>query len=152
MPAATSRASARGPIPGSRRIASGARNAASRPGRTIVSPPGLRRSEAIFATTFELASAERAREPRARADRGLHGLGERARVVEGRRDLAEVEIALVDPGLLDRRHDVAHERPDLLRVLAGRATCRGRTNVTVGQRRSASAHDIAEKMPKRRAA
>jgi hypothetical protein len=56
MPAAVSRASARGPTPGSSRIASGARNAASRHGRTIVSPPGLRRSEAIFATTFELAS------------------------------------------------------------------------------------------------
>ena len=61
---------------------------------------------------------ERARELRARADHGLHRLGERAGVVEGGRDLAEVEVALVDPGLLDRRHDLAHERPDLLRVLA----------------------------------
>ena len=62
--------------------------------------------------------AERAREPRPRAHDGLHGLGERAGVVEGGRDLAEIEVALVDPGLLDGRHDVAHDRPHLARVLA----------------------------------
>jgi hypothetical protein len=35
-------------------MSNGARNAASRPGRTIVIPPGLRRSLATFATTFEV--------------------------------------------------------------------------------------------------
>ena len=49
-----SRSSARGPTPGSFRTSSGARNAASRPGGTTVSPPGLRRSLATFATTFEV--------------------------------------------------------------------------------------------------
>ena len=35
-------------------MSSGARNEASRPGGTTVSPPGFRRSPAIFATVFEL--------------------------------------------------------------------------------------------------
>ena len=53
-PAPRSRASARGPTPGRRRTASGARNAASVPGGTTVMPPGLRRSEAILQTTFDV--------------------------------------------------------------------------------------------------
>ena len=126
--AAAPRRAGRSPAAGGSRAARG--TPPRGPGRTIVSPPGLRRSEAIFATTFELASAERAREPRARADHGLHRLGERAGVVERRRDLAEVEVALVDPGLLDRRHDLAHERPHLLRVLAVERRAAARTNVT----------------------
>ena len=52
MPAAASRSSARGPTPGRTRVASGARNRASRPGGTTVIPPGLRRSEATLQTTF----------------------------------------------------------------------------------------------------
>ena len=68
---------------------------------------------------------DRAGEPRARADDGAHRLGERARVVEGRRHLAEIEIALVDPRLLDRRDDVAHDRPDLVGVLAVERHARG---------------------------
>ena len=118
MPAATSRSSARGPTPGRRRIGNGARNAASRPGRTTVSPPGLRRSEATFGDDLRRRDAERARQPRPCAHDGLDRLGEGARVVEGRRDLAEVEVALVDPGLLDRRHDLADRRPHLARVVA----------------------------------
>src|SRR5262249_5200607 len=55
-PASARRSSARGPTPGSTRTGKGARNAASRPGRTAVSPPGLRRSEATFATTFDVAT------------------------------------------------------------------------------------------------
>ena len=55
-PTASSLAAARGPTPGSTRIGNGARNAASRPGRTTVSPPGLRRSEATLATTFDVAT------------------------------------------------------------------------------------------------
>ena len=55
-PAARSLASERGPTPGRRRMSNGARNDASRPGGTTVSPPGLRRSLAIFATTFEVAT------------------------------------------------------------------------------------------------
>ena len=94
-------------------------------------PAGLAPVGGDLGDDLRAREPERARELRARADHGLHRLGERARVVEGRRDLAEVEVALVDPGLLDRRHDLAHERPDLAASTRGRATCRGRTNVTV---------------------
>jgi hypothetical protein len=59
---------------------------------------------------------ERARELRAGADDRLNRLAERAGVVEVGRELAEVEVPLVDPRLLDRRHDPADDRPDLLRV------------------------------------
>ena len=45
-----------GPTPHSRPIASGARKAASSPGGTTTSPSGLRRSDAIFATSFVLAT------------------------------------------------------------------------------------------------
>ena len=61
---------------------------------------------------------ERARELGAGPHDRLDRLCDRARVVERRRDLAEVEVALVDPRLLDRRHDFADRRPDLTRVVA----------------------------------
>ena len=44
------------PTPHNRAIGSGARNAASSPGATATSPSGLRRSEAIFATSFVVAT------------------------------------------------------------------------------------------------
>ena len=69
--------------------------------------------------------AERAREPGARPHDRLHRLGQRAGVVEGGRDLAEVEVALVDPRLLDGRHDLPDERPDLARVVAVERVARG---------------------------
>ena len=62
--------------------------------------------------------SERAREARTGAHRRLHGLGDDARLEEVARDLAEVEVSLVDPGLLDGRDDPAHRRPDVPRVLA----------------------------------
>ena len=95
MPALRSRSSAFGPTPGSRRTASGARKAASRPGGTTTRPPGLRASLATLATTLHDAGRE-----------------------EIARDLADVEVALVHSRLLDRRHDAAHRFPDVLRVLA----------------------------------
>ena len=87
--------------------------------------------------------AERARQPRPRPDDGAHGLGQGARVVERRRDLAEVEIALVDPRLFDGGYDLADDRPHLPRVLAVDRHARANEH-GVGQRRSASAHDIAD--------
>ena len=104
--------------PGSTRIGNGARNAASRPGPDDREPARLAPVGGDLRHHLRGRDAERAREPRPRLHDGPHGLGERARVVEGRRDLAEVEVALVDPGLLDGRHDLAHDRPDLARVLA----------------------------------
>ena len=113
-----------GPIPGSSRIGEAAPGTRPPgPAGTIVSPPGLRRSEAILATTFEVARpSEHESRVRARIT-ACTDLGERARVVEGRRDLAEVEVALVDAGLLHRR---ARPRARATRPRAstrGRATC-----------------------------
>ena len=81
-------------------------------------PPGLRVSDATFATTFVVRDAERARQPGRPAHGGLHRLGELAGTEEVRRDLPEVEVALVQAGALDRRHDLAHALPDRSRVLA----------------------------------
>ena len=104
--------------PGSTRIGNGARNCASRPGPDDREPAGLAPVGRDLRDHLRGRDAERAREPRPRAHDRLDRLRERARVVEGRRDLAEVEVALVDPRLLDGRHDLAHDRPDLARVLA----------------------------------
>lgn len=46
----------RGPTPGSARGGSGARKAASAPGGTTVTPPGLPASEATFAATLHVAT------------------------------------------------------------------------------------------------
>ena len=132
IPAATSRSSARGPTPGRSRIGNGARNAASRPGRTTVRPPGLAAVGRDLRDDLRGRDAERAREPRPRPHDGAHRLGERARVVERRRDLAEVEVALVDPGLLDRRHDLADRRPDLARVVAVERVARADEDAPAG--------------------
>jgi hypothetical protein len=56
MPASASRSAVRGPTPNMARIGCGARNAASSPGRTTWTPPGLAASVAILATSFELAT------------------------------------------------------------------------------------------------
>ena len=55
-PAARRRSSVRGPMPGSARSGSGARKAASSPGATTVTPPGLSRSDATLATTLQVAT------------------------------------------------------------------------------------------------
>ena len=55
-PAARSCAAVRGPIPQIASTGSGARNSASRPGGTTVSPSGLSTSDAIFATDFPVAT------------------------------------------------------------------------------------------------
>ena len=51
------------PTPHSREIGSGARNAASSPGGTTTSPSGLRRSEAILATSLVVATPTEAVSP-----------------------------------------------------------------------------------------
>ena len=45
-------------------------------------------------------------------------LGDDASLEKVARDLTQVEVPLVETGLLDRRHDPAHGRPDMTRVLA----------------------------------
>ena len=61
---------------------------------------------------------ERAGQARPRAHRRLHRLRDDARFEEVAGHLAEVEVALVDAGLLDGRRDPAHGRPDVPGVLA----------------------------------
>ena len=121
------------------------------PGRTTVSPPGLRASLRDLRDDLARRDAERAREARPGADGRLHGLGDPARLEEVPRDLADVEVALVEPGLLDGRDDPAHGLPDVRASTRGRASGAGRTKTACGQRRSASAQLIAEWMPNRRA-
>ena len=65
--------------------------------------------------------AERARQ-RGRAAHGrLHRLGHAAGGEEVGRDLAQVEVALVEAGPLDGRHDLPHRPPDRLASTGGRA-------------------------------
>ena len=117
-PAPRSRASARGPTPGRRRTASGARKRASVPGGTTVIPPGLRRSDAILQTTFDVPTPSEHVRLVVAAHRGLDRRRDRARPREVGRDRAEVEVALVDPGSLDARDDLADRVPHDPRVLA----------------------------------
>ena len=110
--------SARGPTPGSRRTRAARGTVLRFPGGTTVMPPGLRRSDAILHTTFEVPTpSEQVRLVVAR-DRGLDRRRDRARTREVGRDRAEVEVALVDPGALDPRDDLADRVPDGPRVLA----------------------------------
>ena len=95
----------------------GARKRASFPGGTTVIPPGLRRSEATLQTTFEVETpSEHDSEVAARTDVCTASATARAPVNVGD-DGAEVEVALVDPDLLDPGHDLANRAPDRLRVL-----------------------------------
>src|SRR6185436_4707289 len=70
------------------------------------------------------AHAERAREARRALDRGLHGLRERAYLSKSLGDLTEIEVALVDAGALDGRHDLPHHSPHGARVLGIEAAAR----------------------------
>ena len=151
IPSRTRRSSARGPTPGRIRIGNGARNAASRPGRTTVSPPGLRRSEATFATTFEVATPSE-HESRVRAaDDRPYRLREGAGVVERR---ARARRGRGSP----RRCPVCSTVGTISRTATrprassrGKASAAGARTPRCGQRRSASAADIAEWIPKPRA-
>ena len=88
------------------------------PAGTTVTPARLAAVRGDLRDHLRRRDAERARQARRRAHRGLHGLrdGPGARVVGG--EAAEVEIALVEPGALDARDDLAHRSPDGVRVLA----------------------------------
>ena len=100
-PAAASRASARGPTPGSARTGNGARNAASVPGRHDGDPAGLAPVGRDLRDDLRRRDAERAGEARRRAHGGLHRLGDRAGAAKSAATRREVEVALVEPGALD---------------------------------------------------
>ena len=87
------------------------------PGPHDGEPTGLAAVRGDLGHDLRACDAERTGEPRPRPDDGAHRLGQGSGIVEGGGELAQIEIALVDPGLLDRGHDLAHDRPDLARVL-----------------------------------
>ena len=70
-PYSASDAPVRSPTPHSREIGSGARKAASSPGGTTTSPSGLRRSEAILATSLVVATPTEAVSPTSSRTRSL---------------------------------------------------------------------------------
>ena len=117
-PAAARRCSARGPTPGSARTGYGARKRGLGPGRHDRDPARLAPVGRDLRDDLRRRDAERAGQARRRPHRGLDGLGDRARAREVGREPGEVEVALVEPGALDPRHDLAHGRPDRLRVVA----------------------------------
>ena len=102
------------------------------PGPDDRQPAGLAAVGGDLRDDLRGRDAERAREPRARPHDRPHRLGERARVVEGGRDLAEIEIALVDPRLLDRRARCRARSTRPRASTRGRATSRGRTKTASG--------------------
>ena len=107
IPSRTSRSSARGPTPGRIRIGNGREERRLAARADDRQPAGLAPVGGDLRDHLGGRYAERAREPGACPHDRLHRLGERAGVVEGGRDLAQVEVALVDPRLLDGRHDLA---------------------------------------------
>ena len=116
-PAAASRCSAFGPD--ARQRAHGERRQEARllPRRHDRDPARLAAVGGDLADDLRGRDPERARERGRGADRRLHRLGDRAGAGERGDDGAEVEVALVDPDLLDPRHDLADRAPDRLRVL-----------------------------------
>ena len=111
--------------------------------------PGLRRSLAIFETTLQVETlSEQVRFVAAHGR--LHRLRHRAGPGEVGRHLPHAQVALVHSRPLDGRDDLAHRGPDGLRVVGVEPLARV-TKTACGQRRRASAQDIAEWIPKRRA-
>src|SRR4029078_12258758 len=90
-------------------------------------------------------AGERGRAP----DRRLHRLGELAGGQKIAGDLSEVEVALVDPGLLDRRHALAHGAPDRPRVVAVEAVARTHEDgVRTTAQRLGAAHRRVDAVPR----
>src|SRR5205085_5965692 len=72
--------------------------------------------------------AEGAREARCCANRGLYRLGDEARSEEVVRHLTDIEISLVEAGLLHRRDDAANRLPDVPGILAIERVARANEN------------------------
>ncbi len=140
-PPARRRSCAFGPTPGSRRTSSAREERRLLPRHDDGETAGLARVAADLGDDLARSDAERARQARPGADRRLHRLGDHARLEEVAGDLAEIEIALVEPRLLDRRDDPAHRRPDVARVLpVERVTRAHEDRVRTAADRLGSAH------------
>ena len=80
-------------------------------------PPGLRRSDATLHTTFEVETPSE-QESDVDARTAVRTASATARAPEKSAvDGTQVEVALVQPGSLDPRHDLAYRRPDRVGVL-----------------------------------
>ena len=108
-------------------------------------PPGFLRSLATLATTLQLATpSEQERLVAPRTGR-LHGLGDDAGAAEVRRNLADVEVALVHAGPLDGGHDLADRGPHGARVLrVGAVARRDEDRVRAAPERLGAAHRRAD--------
>ena len=81
-------------------------------------PPGFRRSDATLQTTLDVETPS---EHDSDVDPRTAACTASARPLaweNALRDGAEIEVALVEPGPLDARHDLPDRRPHRLRVLA----------------------------------
>ena len=87
------------------------------PGRDDGDAAGLAAIGRDLADDLRRADAERARQARLRAHRGLDRRRDCARAREVGCDRAEIEVALVDPRALDARDDLADRVPHDARVL-----------------------------------
>src|SRR5207244_6882629 len=112
-----------------------------RPRRDDGQPAGLPQVARDLGDDLRRRDAERAREARRRAHGRLHGRGDRSRAQQVRRDLADVEVALVEPGALDGRYHAAHALPDGARILAVQRVARAdEHHVRTAAQRLGTAH------------
>ncbi len=146
IPAEARRSSARGPTPGRSRTGKGARKAASRPAGTTVIPPGFFRSLATLATTLQLATPseqERLVAPRTAAWTA-------SATTRARRKSGATSPMSRYPSSRPVRSTVgttSRMAAQTVREYSEYVRWRGVTNTACGQRRSASAQLIAERIP-----
>ena len=122
------------PTPHSREIGSGARNVASWPGGTTTRPSGLRRSDAILATSFVVATPTDAVSSTSARDRRLDRGRDRRPVTEQRPRSGHVEEGLVDRDRLDQRREPAEDRHDLATRALVLATVDGQEDTVRAER------------------
>ena len=124
-PARRSLSSDLGPTPGSLPHVERREERSLAPGRHDGQPGRLAPVARHLGYDLARRDAERGRQARRAADGGLHRLRDPARREKVGRHLADVEIALVQAGALDRRDDVADGIPHGARVLAVDRVSRG---------------------------
>ena len=141
-----------GPLPGARAPGTAPGSGPRDPAGTTVIPPGLRRSDATLHTTLAVetpSEQDRLAEPRTAVRTA--SASPRARAKPSPITRREIEVALVEAGALDARHDLPHGRPDRLRVLAVEAHAAAARRPPPDSGGAPRPQLIAEWMPKRRA-
>ena len=149
-PWALSRCAERGPIPGSRSTASGARNAASSPARTTANPCGLPLSQATLATSLLGASPTELGSPHSTRMRPcIRWASPSASVMLAAARVRSTYASSIETCSTrsDSRASTAMTRLECSRY-AGK---RGERTTASGQSRTACAMGIAEWHPKARA-